>query len=236
MNCKILTIFLILTLAVSSCAFSGCLGSNSSSDNLSNVSTPNTSTTANNTSAATNNTSAVNTTTANNTSTANTSAVANNTTTKTNTSVANSSNVPKSSGLVSISEKELRAAAAVTTNYVIWSMSELRVIQDMTVTYNQSTNTIMIAIVVSDSTHSAVAEALAYVTLQVLNEEAQYYNNSIKSSDSNDYSTSRYGRYRGGLYDECNVIIGVAPLSKADDYYVFQYIPAGTHNPISLLR
>lgn len=216
MNFKTFTYFLILMLAVSSCAFSGCLGS----DNSSNASD------TSNTSVSINNTTTVNTTTTNTT-------VSNSTTTNTTSKKSSSS---KSSGPAGLSEAEFKAAAAVTTNYVIWSLSELRVIQDMAITYNQSTNTIMIAIVVSDSTYSAVAEALAYVTLQVLNEEAQYYNNSIKSSDPNDYSTGQYGRYRGGLYDECNVMIGVAPLSRADDYYVFQYIPAGEHNLINLLK
>ena len=97
----------------------------------------------------------------------------------------------------------------------------------------------MIAIIVSDSTDGAIAKALADLTLKMLNEEAQYYNKSLKSADLSNYSTDSYGRYHGGLYDECNVIIGVAPASHSgnpDCCYVLQSIPAGSHNSIYRLR
>jgi len=224
MNCKNLICFLILTLVVLSCAFSGCLGSDSS-DNSSNVST------ASNESATTNTSAAANTSNATNTSTtANTSAA-------TNTSTANSSKTSKSTGPAGISEAEFKAAVT-TTRYSFISDGRLP-IRNMDAEYNQSSNTITIGIIVSDSTNGDIAKYMADATLKVLNAEVSHYNHSIKLSDSTDYSANYSGRYHGGLYDECNVIIAVAPISHAgnsDYYYVSQYIPAGSHNPIYRLR
>ena len=230
MNCKNLICFLILTLVVLSCAFSGCLGSDSS-DSSSNVSA------ASNESATTN-TSAANTSTAANTSNATNTSTTANTSNTTNTSTSSSSVSSKNTGLVSISEAELKSAAAVTKNYLVY-FGNIPNLRNMDMEYNQSSNTITIAIIVSDSTDGAIAQALADLTLIILNEEAQYFNKSIKSADPSNYSTNSYGRYHGGLYDECNVIIAVAPISHAgnsDYYYVSQRIPAGSHNPIYRLR
>ena len=231
MNCKNLICFLILTLVVLSCAFSGCLGSDSS-DNSSNVSA------TSNESATTNTSAAANTSTAANTSNATNASTTANTSNTTNTSAANSSKTSNSIGLSSISEAELKAAAAVTTNYLVY-FGNIPNLRNMSIEYTPSDNTIMIAIIVSDSTDGVIAKALADLTLKMLNEEAQYYNKSIKRADSSNYSTNSYGRYHGGLYDECNVIIGVAPASHAgnpDYYYILQSIPAGSHNPLYRLR
>ncbi|WP_338098923.1 hypothetical protein [Methanolapillus africanus] len=172
----------------------------------------------------------------NNTNISNTSVTTNNTSatnSSANNTIANSSSVPKKSGPVGLTDAEFQAAVAVTKYSLIFAMD------NMSAEYNQSSNTIIIAIIVPDSTDGVVAKALADATLKILNAEVNYYNNSVKLSDTSNYTTNYYGRYHGGLYDECNVAIGVAPISHANDpdyYYVFQYIPAGGHTPISRLR
>ena len=174
MNCKNLIYFLILIFVVSSCAFSGCLDSGSSSNN----------------------------------------------------SVGNSSKTVKSTGPVGISEADFnKAAQAAEQNFYD---ARIYIIDDISVVYTQSNNTITVVVGVLDSTKGLTAKNAAEVVLKELNNEVRSYNSSVKPSSSN---------YYGGLYDECNILIYVVPINNMYDkkyWYVSQYISSGSHRPIML--
>lgn len=97
------------------------------------------------------------------------------------------------------------------------------------VSYNEDTNDLDIVIAVHPSTDPSVAIGIADYSISTINYEAQRQNSEIA-----DYSASN--SYYGGLFDDVNAFIMIAPTTaqSEDEYYIFESIPVKSHRELKL--
>lgn len=99
-------------------------------------------------------------------------------------------------------------------------------VKDMDIRIDEETKTVAFTAIVYDDTNVDTAVDFADTMIRRLNLEVAGSNSNVA------YSTNDY---YGGLYDEYNIMVGVAPVSKVDnskDWLVFQSILKGTNQAV----
>lgn len=97
------------------------------------------------------------------------------------------------------------------------------------ISYNADKNDLNITIAVADSLDPNISIDYAKYAISTINYEAQ-----LQNSDINEYSASE--NYYGGLFDDVDAFIIVAPASATseDDYFIFESIPRGSNREVKL--
>lgn len=96
-------------------------------------------------------------------------------------------------------------------------------VNDVYAKVDESSKQITLTAVVSDSTSPEVALDFADTMIRRFNSIAQMQDSKIKSAGN---------EYYGGIYDDYNLLIGVAPVSKMSDtkhWFVYDAISKGMH-------
>lgn len=100
-------------------------------------------------------------------------------------------------------------------------------VRDVSIAFNNK-DTITLMAIVRDSTSPEVAAEFADTFIRQCNSFAALQNSDIAMSSD---------KYYGGLYDDCNLFIGIASNSKLNDYddwFVYQAITKGRYIEIKL--
>lgn len=95
--------------------------------------------------------------------------------------------------------------------------------------YDSDGNDLNIIVAVNDSIDPSLSVDYAKYAISTINYEAQRQVEGLK-----DYSNS--DNYYGGLFDDVDAFITVAPVSASneDDYFIFESIPRGSNREIKL--
>lgn len=100
--------------------------------------------------------------------------------------------------------------------------------KDVYASVDEGKKQIIFTSIIDDSTEPSVALDYADTIIRQYNLIANMQDNSISLGGKD---------YYGGLYDQYNIMIGIAPLSKTEnheDWFIFDTVIAGTHKTIDL--